>query len=73
MIQIIIMFQKVLILQIHLDGEVRIKEFKEMVKTLHKAGISVVMDVVYNHTYSIQDSNEYLAVPGYYYRQDARW
>lgn len=51
------------------DGVVRIKEFKEMVMALHKAGISVVMDVVYNHTYSL-DSVFEKTVPGYYYRQD---
>ncbi|MBQ4068637.1 MAG: type I pullulanase [Lachnospiraceae bacterium] len=51
------------------DGAVRIKEFKEMVMALHKAGISVVMDVVYNHTYSL-DSVFEKTVPGYYYRQD---
>ena len=50
-------------------GNVRIKEFKEMVKSLHEAGIRVVMDVVYNHTYNL-DSCLNKAVPGYYYRQD---
>jgi len=42
-----------------------------MVKSLHKAGIRVVMDMVYNHTYRSHDSNMNLAVPGYYYRQDS--
>lgn len=51
-------------------GEVRIKEFKEMVLKLHKAGIRVVMDVVYNHTYSGENSNLNLSYPGYYHRQD---
>lgn len=50
-------------------AEVRIKEFKEMVKSLHEVGIRVVMDVVYNHTFNL-DSNLNKAVPGYYYRQD---
>ena len=50
-------------------GNVRIKEFKEMVKSLHEDGIRVVMDVVYNHTYNL-DSCLNKAVPGYYYRQD---
>lgn len=50
-------------------GDVRIKEFKEMVKALHEAGIRVVMDVIYNHTYNL-DSCLNNAVPGYYYRQD---
>lgn len=48
-------------------GEVRIREFKEMVAALHKAGISVVMDVVYNHTHSL-DSFFNAMVPYYYYR-----
>lgn len=48
-------------------GEVRVKELKSMVQALHQAGIGVVMDVVYNHTYS-KDSNLNRVVPGYYYR-----
>ncbi|MBO6060624.1 MAG: type I pullulanase, partial [Clostridia bacterium] len=50
-------------------GEVRLKEFKQMVMALHRAGIGVVMDVVYNHTYSA-DSCLGQAVPYYYYRYD---
>lgn len=50
-------------------GEVRIKEFKEMVQALHKAGIGVVMDVVYNHTFCADTSFQALA-PYYYYRQN---
>ncbi|WP_297632976.1 type I pullulanase [uncultured Clostridium sp.] len=52
------------------DGDVRIKEFKEMVHNLHEAGLRVVMDVVYNHTYQGEDSLFNKVVPGYYYRQD---
>ncbi|GMO24252.1 MAG: type I pullulanase [Termitinemataceae bacterium] len=48
----------------------RIREFKLLVQALHAAGIRVVMDVVYNHTYSAAD-NPFGIVPGYYYRQDA--
>lgn len=48
-------------------GEVRIREFKEAVEALHKSGIGVVMDVVYNHTYSTDSSFERI-VPHYYYR-----
>jgi pullulanase len=48
-------------------GEVRINEFKQMVQTLHSKGIRVIMDVVYNHTYST-DSCLNRTVPGYYYR-----
>ncbi len=50
-------------------GEVRIREFKEMVQSLHKAGIGVVMDVVYNHTFCKETSFQALA-PYYYYRQN---
>ncbi|MDD3038244.1 type I pullulanase [Bacteroides sp.] len=46
----------------------RIKEFKQMVQTLHKAGIRVIMDVVYNHTFNTEDSNFERTVPGYFYR-----
>ena len=49
------------------DGNVRIKECKQMIQALHNAGISVVMDVVYNHTY-ITDSCFNRTLPGYYYR-----
>lgn len=53
------------------EAEIRIEEFKEMVMELHKAGIRVVMDVVYNHTGATLDSHLNLAVPNYYYRQNA--
>ena len=46
----------------------RVKEFKQMVQTLHKAGIRVILDVVYNHTFNIEESNFNLTYPGYYYR-----
>ena len=49
-------------------GEVRIREMKEMVQALHKAGIGVIMDVVYNHTYNL-DSPFQKTVPYYYYRE----
>lgn len=49
-------------------GEVRVKEFKNVVQTLHKHGIGVVMDVVYNHTYHSFNSVFEKTVPGYYYR-----
>ena len=56
------------------DGNVRVREFKQMVQSLHNKGIGVVMDVVYNHTYAgdsgINDWFDY-TVPGYYYRQDS--
>lgn len=50
------------------DPAVRIKEFKEMVQALHKAGIRVVLDVVYNHTFNTEDSNFERTAPGYFYR-----
>ncbi len=50
-------------------GEVRIKEFKQMVKALHDAGIGVIMDVVYNHMYSGDDSCFERTVPNYYFRK----
>lgn len=49
--------------------EKRIREFKQMVQALHKAGIRVVMDMVYNHTYSTDESSFERTVPGYFYRQ----
>ena len=51
--------------------EVRIREFKQMVMALHRAGIRVVMDVVYNHTAATKGSNFERTVPGYFYRTDA--
>lgn len=50
------------------DGNVRIKEFKQMIMALHKAGIGVIMDVVYNHTFTADGSWFDITVPGYYYR-----
>ncbi len=49
------------------NGEVRINEYKQMVQALHNAGIGVIMDVVYNHTYDA-NSNLNKIVPYYYYR-----
>ena len=51
--------------------EVRIKEFKQMVKALHDAGIRVILDVVYNHTYDIEHSNFQRTYPDYFYRKTA--
>ena len=51
--------------------EVRIREFKQMVQALHKAGIAVILDVVYNHTYDIENSNFQKTYPDYYYRKNA--
>ena len=49
-------------------GEVRIREMKEAVMALHGAGLRVIMDVVYNHTYHL-DSWLFGAAPWYYHRQ----
>ncbi len=49
----------------------RISEFKQMVQALHKAGIRVILDVVYNHTYDIDHSNFQRTWPDYYYRKTA--
>lgn len=46
----------------------RIMEFKQMVQALHQAGIRVVLDVVYNHTYNAATSAFEKTVPGYFYR-----
>ena len=51
------------------DGRVRIKEFKQLVKTLHENGIRVIMDVVYNHTSETENSVFNQTVPFYYYRR----
>lgn len=49
-------------------GEVRIMEFKRMVMALHRKGIRVIMDMVFNHTMEGERSNFNRIVPGYYYR-----
>lgn len=53
------------------DGNVRIKEFKQMVQALHKKGLRVILDVVYNHTSDIKNSNFNQFAPGYFYRKNA--
>ncbi|NYI07163.1 pullulanase-type alpha-1,6-glucosidase [Allostreptomyces psammosilenae] len=53
------------------DGTTRTREFREMVQALHDAGLEVVLDVVYNHTFAAgQDERSVLdrIVPGYYHR-----
>lgn len=52
------------------NGAVRINEFKRMVMALHEAGIGVIMDVVYNHTYSTSGQALHDTVPYYYHRTD---
>lgn len=49
------------------EGEVRIRDFKKLVMALHKAGIGVILDVVFNHTYYTEESPFHKCVPYYYY------
>lgn len=51
-------------------GEVRIREFKEMVQAFHKHGICVVMDVVYNHVFDAEEFCYQKIVPDYFFRKD---
>lgn len=51
-------------------GEVRIKEFKELIMNLHENGFKVVMDVVFNHTADTDNSNFNKILPKYYYREN---
>lgn len=53
------------------DGAVRVKEFKELVMKYNQAGISIIMDVVYNHMNSLDQSSFNYLVPGYYFRYNA--
>lgn len=53
------------------NGNVRIQEFKQMVQTLHKNGLRVILDVVYNHTSDTKESNFNQFAPGYFYRHNA--
>lgn len=53
------------------NPNVRIDEFKTMVNSIHKEGIRVVMDVVFNHTFKTDDSNFEILVPGYYHRRNS--
>lgn len=53
------------------DPKTRIREFKKMVQALHKAGIRVILDVVYNHTFDINGSNFQKAYPDYFFRKNA--
>lgn len=52
------------------DPKSRIAEFKKLVMTLHKNGIGVIMDVVYNHTYFTEESAFHKSFPYYYHRLD---
>jgi pullulanase len=54
------------------NGLERVKEFKQMVMSLHNNGIGVIMDVVYNHTFDAATSAFDILAPKYYYRMDAK-
>jgi pullulanase len=54
------------------DGITRIRELKQLIAAMHRQGLRVVMDVVYNHTMFGGTSGFNQLVPGYYYRQDAK-
>lgn len=53
------------------DPYSRIREFKSLVQAYHEKGISIVLDVVYNHTYRTLDSAFNIIEPNYYYRKTA--
>ena len=53
------------------DPSTLIRDFKTMVSKLHKAGIRVILDVVYNHTFNVENSNFQLTWPDHYYRKTA--
>ena len=53
------------------DGAVRVREYKEMVHSIHEAGLGVIMDVVYNHTFNVHDSCFYKTAGNYFYRMDS--
>ena len=53
------------------DPACRIRETKQMIQALHKAGIRVIMDVVYNHTYDVMGCALGRVVPKYFYRLNA--
>ncbi len=58
---------------VHPDGASRLLEFRQMVQSLHEAGLGVIMDVVYNHTTSSGQGEHSVLdkiVPGYYYRRN---
>ena len=46
----------------------RVKEFKQMIQSLHKAGMRVILDVVYNHTTDASKTGFERTMPGYFYR-----
>ncbi|WP_052474667.1 type I pullulanase [Jeotgalibacillus soli] len=50
------------------EPTVRIKELKQMIQTLHSQDLGVIMDVVYNHVFSVNESSFHQLVPGYYFR-----
>lgn len=55
------------------DGSDAVEQMREMINAFHDAGISVIMDVVYNHTSGTGDGSIYdKTVPKYFYRMDSQ-
>ncbi len=54
------------------DGLARVREFKTLVKNLHKAGIGLILDVVYNHVYEVEKNALEICAPNYYFRKNER-
>lgn len=52
------------------NGTDRVRQFKELIHAVHQKGMGVIMDVVYNHTYSTEDSPFAKTFPEYYYRHN---
>lgn len=52
------------------DGTARVREFKQLIMAAHEKGMGIIMDVVYNHTYSSDNSPFSRIFPGYYYRRN---
>lgn len=54
------------------DGYVRIRELKELIKAYNEAGITIIMDVVYNHVNGLNGSNFDVLAPFYYFRYNSK-
>lgn len=54
------------------NGEVRVRECREMIGAIHEAGLGVIMDVVYNHVFDAESSVFHRCAPGYFFRMSAQ-
>ena len=52
------------------DGRTRVKELKQLIMSAHEKNLGIILDVVYNHTFSAEDSPFFKIFPHYYYRHD---